>query len=138
MKLYDDVLCGDEGAHASRGQIRRVISYVRNHLHEPLEVKTLADHAGLSRAHFTRVFSASEGVSPAEYVFNERMRRAASLLVSSGANVKQVSRDCGFDDPNYFAKAFRKSYGASPTEYRTTGMYSDVARAGAASERESI
>jgi AraC-like DNA-binding protein len=66
------------------------------------------------------------------------MRRAASLLVNSGANVKQVSRDCGFDDPNYFAKAFRKSYGASPTEYRTTGMYSNVARAGAASERESV
>ena len=138
MKLYDDVLGGDEGAQASRGQIRRVISYVRNHLHEPLDVKTLADYAGMSRAHFTRVFSTSEGVSPAEYVFNERMRRAASLLVNSRANVKQVWRDCGFDDPNYFAKAFRKSYGASPTEYRTTGMYSDVARAGAASERESV
>ena len=138
MKLYDDVLGGDEGTQASRGQIRRVISYVRNHLHGPLDVKTLADYAGMSRAHFTRVFSTSEGVSPAEYVFNERMRRAASLLVNSGANVKQVSRDCGFDDPNYFAKAFRKSYGASPTEYRTTGMYSNVARAGAASERESV
>jgi AraC-like DNA-binding protein len=56
-------------------------------------------------------------------VLNERMRRAASLLVSSGAAVTKVSHDCGFDDPNYFVKAFRKSYGASPTEFRTTGMY---------------
>ncbi len=38
--------------------------------------------------------------------------------------VKQISSDCGFDDPNYFAKAFRKRYGASPTEFRATGMYS--------------
>jgi AraC-like DNA-binding protein len=50
------------------------------------------------------------------------MRRAASLLVSGAASVKEVSRACGFDDPNYFAKAFRRSFGASPTEFRTTGM----------------
>jgi AraC-like DNA-binding protein len=123
MALYDDVLGGDGGTQSMRGQIRRVLGFIRSHLHEPLEVQTLADLAGLSRAHFTRVFTHSEGVSPAEYVLNERMRRAARLLVSSGAAVKQVSRDCGFDDPNYFAKAFRKSYGASPTEFRTTGMY---------------
>ncbi len=97
-------------------------------------MQSLADLAGLSRAHFTRVFTRSEGVSPAEYVLNERMRRAVSLLVSSEAAVKQVCRDCGFDDPNYFAKAFRKSYGASPTEFRTTGMYAGTTRRHSGSE----
>ena len=58
----------------------------------------------------------------------ERMRRAASLLVSGASNVKEVARDCGFDDPNYLAKAFRSRFGASPTQFRTTGMYSDNAR----------
>ena len=62
-------------------------------------------------------------MSPAEYIFAYRMRRAASLLVRSDEAVKQVSRDCGFDDPNYFTKAFRKRYGR-PTEFRATGMYS--------------
>lgn len=128
MALYDDVLGGGGGAQSTRGHIHRVLSYVGTNLHEPCEVQTLADLAGLSRAHFTRVFTRSQGVSPAEYVLNERMRRAANLLVSSSAPVKQVSRDCGFDDPNYFAKAFRKSYGASPTEFRTTGMYAGTTR----------
>jgi AraC-like DNA-binding protein len=128
MALYDDVLGGDGGTQSTRGQIRRVLGFIRAHLQEPLEVQTLADLAGLSRAHFTRVFAHSEGVSPAEFVLNERMRRAAGLLVSSGTTVKQISHDCGFDDPNYFAKVFRRSYGASPTEFRTTGMYADRAR----------
>ena len=88
----------------------------------------LADLAGLSRAHFSRVFTSCEGVSPASFVLTERMRRAASLLVSGEASVKQVSLDCGFEDPNYFAKAFRRSFGASPTEFRTTGMYAERAR----------
>ena len=43
-------------------------------------------------------------------------------------SVKQISRDCGFEDPNYFAKAFRRTFGASPTEFRTRGMYSDANR----------
>jgi AraC-like DNA-binding protein len=136
MALYDDVLGGDGGTKPARDQIDRVLGYIRSHLHEPLGVQELADIAGLSRAHFTRVFASSEGVPPAEYILNERMRRAASLLLSTPAHVKQVSRDCGFDDPNYFAKAFRKSYGASPTEFRTTGMYANGMRAGAISQMQ--
>jgi AraC-like DNA-binding protein len=129
MTLYDDLLGGEGGPRNARPRsIDRVLAHVRRRLHEPLDVQALAGLAGLSRAHFSRVFKSCEGVSPAEFVLAERMRRAASLLVSGASNVKAVSRDCGFDDPNYFAKAFRRSFGASPTEFRTTGMYSDRAR----------
>jgi AraC-like DNA-binding protein len=129
MALYDDLMGGEGGMRAARGPwIDRVLAHVRGHLDEPLDVQTLADLAGLSRAHFSRVFTDCEGVSPAAFVLTERMRRAASLLVSGLASVKQVSRDCGFEDPNYFAKAFRRSFGASPTEFRTTGMYADRTR----------
>jgi AraC-like DNA-binding protein len=123
MALYDDLL-GDGGGRAERSPaIGRVLTHIRLNLGEPLDVPSLANLAGLSRAHFTRVFIDCEGVSPASFVLAERMRRAASLLVSGAASVKEVSRACGFDDPNYFAKAFRRSFGASPTEFRTTGMY---------------
>ena len=33
---------------------------------------------------------------------------------------------CGFEDPNYFAKVFRRGFGVSPTEFRTTGMYAST------------
>jgi transcriptional regulator GlxA family with amidase domain len=129
MALYDDLMGGEGGTRAARGlSIDRVLAHVRRHLDEPLDVQTLADVAGLSRAHFSRVFTDCEGVSPAAFVLTERMRRAASLLVSGSASVKQVSRDCGFEDPNYFAKAFRRRFGAGPTEFRTTGMYAERAR----------
>jgi transcriptional regulator GlxA family with amidase domain len=129
MALYDDVLGGEGVARIERGEaVARALAYVRSHLHEPLDVQALADAAGLSRAHFSRLFTSCEGVPPAEYVLNERMRRAARLLVSGQANIKQISGDCGFDDPNYFAKAFRRTFGASPTEFRTTGMYSAANR----------
>jgi AraC-like DNA-binding protein len=125
MAIYDDVLGGDGEPRTARPRsIEQVLAHIRQQLHAPLDVETLADVAGLSRSHFSRVFRRCEGVSPTEYIFAYRMRRAASRLVRSDEPVKQISSDCGFDDPNYFAKAFRKRYGASPTEFRATGMYS--------------
>jgi AraC-like DNA-binding protein len=49
--------------------------------------------------------------------------RAVKLLAKNTVPVKEISILCGFPDPNYFAKVFRRVYGASPTEYRTSGMY---------------
>jgi AraC-like DNA-binding protein len=127
MALYDEVFGGEGvGGAQRREDLARSLAFIRQHLNEPLSVQTLADVAGLSRAHFSRVFLSCEGVAPAEYVLNERMRRAARLLVSGAASVKRISGDCGFEDPNYFAKAFRRTFGASPTEFRTSGMYSDA------------
>lgn len=125
MALYDDVFAGraaEEGeaddAHA------RVVRHILAHLDAPLAVADLAALAGLSRAHFTRSFTRHAGMAPAEFVMAERMRRAAALLASDhAAPVKDVAAIVGFDDPNYFAKAFRRVYGTSPTEFRTTGMY---------------
>ena len=54
----------------------------------------------------------------------ERMRRAAKLLaVNTEISVKEVATLTGFSDPNYFSKVVRRFFGASPTEFRTTGMY---------------
>ena len=55
------------------------------------------------------------------------MRHAARLLTShSLLPIKEIANLCGFDEPNYFAKVFRRFFGTSPTEFRTTGMYATV------------
>ena len=62
---------------------------------------------------------------PAEFVLQERMRRAARLLTGHARlPVKEIAMLTGFDDPNYFAKVFRRFFGTSPTEFRTTDRYS--------------
>jgi AraC-like DNA-binding protein len=124
--LYDDVfgsqsatLLGDE-----ESMVRRVVDHIRANLDKELAVTELAAVAGFSRAHFSRVFAASEGLPPAAFVLQERMRRAARLLTShSLLPIKEIASLCGFDEPNYFAKVFRRYFGISPTEFRTTGMY---------------
>ena len=124
MALHDDVFGSRASLPSGADALRRVVDHIEANLAKPLEVEDLARLAGLSRAHFSRLFAKSEGLPPAEYVLQQRMRRAAKLLVrSDSASVKEVAVATGFGDSNYFAKVFRRVYGASPTEFRTTGMY---------------
>ena len=125
MALYDEVL-GRSKARRSDGSqaaVLKVVAHVRAHLGSGLGVGALADVAGCSRAHFTRLFTAIQGMSPSEFVLAQRMAHAASLLGEPGLAVKEVSHACGYQDPNYFAKAFRAAYGVSPSQFRSTGMY---------------
>ncbi len=104
-----------------------MIEHIGAHLHQPLPVNELAQLSGLSRAHFSRVFAAQQGVPPAQFVLQKRLDRAVKLLtMAADLPVKDISGMCGFDDPNYFAKVFRRGFGVSPTELRTTGMYSSL------------
>jgi AraC-like DNA-binding protein len=103
--------------------IQAAIDLAQGHLAQPLGVEQLAQAAGYSRWHFTRLFKQSEGVSPAAYLLSLRMKRAAHLLQSTDLPVKQIAGRCGFADPNYFAKAFSHTYHVSPSEFRHSGMY---------------
>ncbi len=126
MAAYDDLTARHslDGGAASHEALARVTTYVRDHLDQTLDVGTLAAVAGLSRAHFSRVFTRVEGIPPSEYVMQQRMQRAARMLVGGQISIKAVAGACGFNDQNYFAKAFRRVFAVSPSEFRTNGMYS--------------
>ena len=127
MALYDDVFGPHPVDPEQSLELRRVIEHIGAHLHQPLPVNELAQLSGLSRAHFSRVFAAHQGVPPAQFVLQKRLDRAVKLLtMAADLPVKDISGMCGFDDPNYFAKVFRRGFGVSPTELRTTGMYSSL------------
>ena len=124
--LYDDVFSSaplhEDNEFAS---IHRVVEYIRANLDKDLGVDTLAEVAGFSRSHFSRLFMAQTGTAPGGFVLQERMRRAARLLTGhSVLPVKQISALSGFADPNYFAKVFQRYFGTSPTIFRATGVHS--------------
>jgi len=131
MALYDDVFGSHPVLSEEYRRMQHVIDHILANLEKPLPVEELARVSGLSRAHFSRIFAASEGMPPAEFVLQKRLQRAVKLLTKTAdLPVKEVAIMSGFEDPNYFAKVFRRVFGASPTEFRTTGMYASVAANG--------
>jgi AraC-like DNA-binding protein len=87
---------------------------------EPLGVDDLARAAGLSRAHFSREFRRTFGESPHAYLLTRRMERAAALLRTTDRSVAEICFDVGLRSVGSFTTTFTRTYGLSPTAYRST------------------
>jgi AraC-like DNA-binding protein len=87
---------------------------------EPLAVDDLADAAGLSRAHFSREFRRAFGESPHGYLLSRRLERAAALLRGTDRSVSDICFSVGLQSVGSFTTSFTRTYGMSPTAYRTT------------------
>ena len=65
-----------------------------------------------------KLFKTEMGVTPHQYLSDLRLRAAAERLrITDGANVSEIAHLCGFHEPLYFSRMFRKKYGLSPSEY---------------------
>jgi transcriptional regulator GlxA family with amidase domain len=86
---------------------------------EPLGVDDLAAAAGLSRAHFSREFRRAIGESPHAYLLTRRLERAAALLRTTDRSVADICVSVGLQSVGSFTSSFTRTYGRSPTAYRT-------------------
>ncbi len=116
--LHDAAFAGAKPQAALAPGMLRVLSHIEANLGGDLRVDTLAQVAGLSRAHFVRRFVAEVGVPPSDLVFASRMDRVERLLTASEMKVAEIARATGFADANYLAKAFRRHRGLSPMAFR--------------------
>jgi transcriptional regulator GlxA family with amidase domain len=103
---------------AERAPLRELQAFIAEHPDGDLTVPALARRAGMSLRHFTRVFAAETGVSPAAYVVEARLETARRLLESTGRNVEEVAAGAGFGTPEALRRAFARRLRLSPREYR--------------------
>ncbi|MBA3685902.1 MAG: AraC family transcriptional regulator [Planctomycetes bacterium] len=122
MQLLSE-FAGDPSPQRRVPGIARAKEVVRARYAENIGVEDLARAAGFSRYHFSRLFTVQEGVTPAAYIVQQRLRAALRLLRDGDAPVGEVAIRCGFSDATYFCRVFRKAMGLSPGEFRHSGMY---------------
>jgi AraC-like DNA-binding protein len=87
---------------------------------EPITVDDLAAAAGLSRAHFSRMFTRAFGESPREYLQTRRLERAASLLRHTDRTVADICVMVGLQSLGSFTSSFARAYGLPPGAYRAS------------------
>ena len=91
--------------------------YMINHYRESLTLEQLAQMAGLSVSHYSRLFKKVIGYSPIDYLNHLRMDRAKELLVLSDYRLKSIAGSVGYTDEFYFSRIFKKIVGVSPRQY---------------------
>ncbi len=99
-------------------RLRKVLSYIEEHLTEDLKLGELADVAGMSKYHFSRLFKDAVGVPPYRYVVQQRVAEAQSLLLRTDLSVAQIALKTGFSSQSHLSTSFREHTGTTPLAFR--------------------
>lgn len=84
----------------------------------PDNSEELAKRLGISESSFRRLWHRYIKVPPHQYRSQILLREARRLLVESDWSISTISKRCGYDDPLYFSRKFKKEVGQSPKSYR--------------------
>ncbi|HEX4213131.1 MAG TPA: AraC family transcriptional regulator [Candidatus Dormibacteraeota bacterium] len=87
-------------------------------LAHPWTLAELARRLDLDRSYLVRLFRRDTGLPPMAYLARERAQRAAELVLATGRQLAAIGTEVGWDDPNYFARRFRRHLGMSASDYR--------------------
>lgn len=99
-------------------RMKAMLQYIHNHFGEEITIDNIAASAAISKSECLRCFHNTIGTTPIQYLKNYRIERAAELLTDTEDKVVDIGIQCGFQDMSYFARAFRKVKGYTPTEWR--------------------
>ncbi len=91
---------------------------IEANLFSQLTIEQLAEQNNLSVSSFKREFAKLYNDSPANYIKNKKLEKAAQLLRVSDQRITDIAFDCGFNDLANFTKSFSDKYNVTPTNYR--------------------
>ena len=92
--------------------------FIRNHSSDSSFTIQEAAHFGYHPAYFGRLLKKEVGMSPSEILAKTRLEKSAVLLRHDTLTVSQIASACGFGNPYYFSREFKRFYGVPPSEYR--------------------
>lgn len=119
---FSDILTAQ---HAATSPIDRIRLYILENPRAKLDLEALAQVAGVSPRHLSRLFRAELGMNPAAYVELTRVDIARRLLEESAAPIKVIAHAAGFGSTTTLRRAFLRGIGVTPLQYRmrfqTTG-----------------
>ncbi len=116
--LWLDVVGIPEKSGPLDERVRRAILHMELHYAEKLTMQRIAEASGASPSHLSHLFRDETGESPISYLGDIRIRQARRLLESTRLTVSEIAGKVGYAEVFQFSRAFSRSVGKSPTEYR--------------------
>lgn len=127
---HEEIVASRLGAQRERRLGADVAAYVDAHVTEAdLSLTRVAEAFRVSASHISRVFRAEVGRTFQEHVVHRRVSAARRMLVEADRPVVEIAASVGYGDVHSLIRAFKKSYGITPNEFRRQAVQADVSAA---------
>lgn len=100
--------------------IERVKEYVIGNINGDLSLNAIAEKIFMSAPYLSRIFKEETGVTFSDYITEKRFEKAQELILHSKLSIKEIAVKTGFGSSRYFISTYKKKYGVTPNNYRTT------------------
>ena len=126
LSVYGDLISCYLAAYQTGLTLTPIVSQIENNIisnyaDSTYELDAYLHSLPFSYDYLRKLFQKEVGVTPHRYLVDKRLKMAAELLVSdanAGARtIADIAPLCGFHDPLYFSKMFKKKYGTAPRNY---------------------
>lgn len=114
LKIIETV---DENALPSR-MVEALDNYIRENAGDDISNTEIGAIFGYHPFYVSKVLKDKKGTTLRQYIIAYRLKLAKKLLEESAKSINEVAEECGFNDPSYFTKTFRGTFGMTPKEYR--------------------
>lgn len=118
IKLQKGELNRIESIHDSQNPLHATKKFIDEQYMKGITLEDAADHANLSPYHFSKIFKENYGVTFIDYLTDIRIEHAKREILQTNKSLKEICFSCGYKDPNYFSRVFKKKTGFSPTDFR--------------------
>jgi ligand-binding sensor domain-containing protein/AraC-like DNA-binding protein/signal transduction histidine kinase len=119
QKIFDILTDKDLVVTANDKLLKKSLEIIKKELHNPsFNVEMLVDLLDVSRVKCYRLFKERLKQSPSDVIMSLRLQKAEALLKTKKLNISEISFECGYNDPKYFGRAFKKYFGKSPKEFK--------------------
>lgn len=102
----------------TENRIKHLLSYIHKHYSETISSEELAKAAGISRTECFHLFKTFLRKTPTGYLTEYRLTKAVNLLTTTDKTITEISLSCGFNNPSYFCKIFKKRFGVTPVIFK--------------------
>lgn len=95
-------------------------NYLNAHYNHAITLSQLCNYFYVSKSTLLNKFKEEYGITIHQYLLDYRFQKSLELLANSTQSIQEIALACGFQDANYYTKAFKAKYQITPTHYRET------------------
>jgi AraC family L-rhamnose operon transcriptional activator RhaR len=111
----------DQAKLHPQDSMEHILQYIRNHVDEPLTIRSMAELCRISERHFFRLFKQRTGQPFQDFVQHTRVQASCELLLRTNLTIAPIAEAVGYKDLQSFHQVFKRIVGMTPGQYRKQG-----------------